>query len=34
MFLERKGGREKNIDAREKHQLIASCMRQDQGLNP
>ena len=31
LLLERKG--EINIDAREEHQLVASCMRPNQGLN-
>ena len=34
LLLEREEGRERNIDLREKHALVASCTRPDQGLEP
>ena len=38
LFLDSREGREKererNTDMREQHQLVASCMHPNQGLNP
>ena len=31
---EKKGGRERNIDVKEKHQLVAHLKHPDQGSNP
>ena len=33
LLLEREGGRDENIDVREKHRLVASPMCLDRGLN-